>query len=71
MIDINRLKKELNNYIKEFDIDDSQIAMKVNHTYRVSALSKQLASHLGLNAEESAVSTCPALFLISIKSFLA
>ena len=52
MIDINRLKKELNNYIKEFDIDDPLIAMKVNHTYRVSQLSKQLASHLGLSDED-------------------
>ena len=52
MIDINRLKKELNNYINKFDVNDPQIAMKIKHTYRVSSLSKQLASHLRLSDED-------------------
>ena len=52
MIDINRLKKELNKYINEFDINDPQIEMKIRHTYRVSSLSRQLATHLRLSDED-------------------
>lgn len=52
MIDINRLKKELNKYINEFDINDPQVELKIRHTYRVSSLSRQLATHLRLSDED-------------------
>ena len=52
MIDIQRVTKNLKKYLDNFDINDKQIKLKVNHIYRVANLSKKLASSLGLEEED-------------------
>ena len=48
MIDIVRVKQTLNDYLKNYDIDDEQIKLKISHTYRVAELSKLLGKSLDL-----------------------
>ena len=42
MIDIVRVKQTLNDYLKNYDINDEKIKIKISHTYRVAELSKLL-----------------------------
>lgn len=52
MIDINKAKQFLDNYISKYDLEDEQIRLKKEHIYRVSNLSETLAFRLNLEKED-------------------
>ncbi len=49
MIDIERVRHQFYEYVKNFDIDDEQIKLKISHTCRVAKLSNFLATSLNLD----------------------
>lgn len=51
MIDIDKVQQSLKEYISSYDINDKQIKLKIDHIYRVSELSRRLASSLGLSQD--------------------
>lgn len=52
MIDINNAKKVFNEYVKNYDLNDGKIALKVGHILRVAALSKKIATSLNLSEKD-------------------
>ena len=52
MIDINNAKKVFENYVKDYDIKNGKIALKVHHILRVSTISKDIAISLNLSKED-------------------
>lgn len=52
MIDIERARNVFLEYVKNYDITDGKIALKVNHILRVSEISKCLATELSLPEED-------------------
>ena len=52
MVDIEKPKRAFAEYIKNYDIEDSKIALKVKHIYRVAENSKEIAVRNGFNEEE-------------------
>ena len=52
MIDIQKVKHKLKEYLNHYDINDQQIKLKIEHIYRVSDLSKRLAESLGLREDD-------------------
>ena len=52
MIDIVKAKKEFSKYVKNYDIKDGKIKMKIQHIERVSGIAKNLSTKLELNEED-------------------
>lgn len=52
MIDIENAKKVFKEYVKQYDINDGRIALKVAHIQRVSGISKRIAESLNLSKED-------------------
>lgn len=52
MIDILKAKKEFSKYVKNYDLEDDKIQMKVQHIERVSQIAKKLAIKLELKEED-------------------
>lgn len=52
MINIENAKKVFREYIKNYDLNDGKIALKVAHILRVSSISKRIAIALNLNEED-------------------
>lgn len=55
MIDIENAKKVFLEYVKNYDITDGKISLKINHILRVSEISKYLANELNLSEEDIAL----------------
>lgn len=52
MIDIKRARQEFKNYVKNYDINDKKIKLKIAHIERTSLISKKIAESLGLEQED-------------------
>lgn len=52
MIDIKKARNVFNEYIKNYDINDGKIALKVAHILRVAGISKKIAESLQLSNED-------------------
>lgn len=52
MINIEQAKNEFKKYLQQFQASDSHIQLKIDHTFRVIAVSKTIAESLGLSEEE-------------------
>lgn len=51
MIDIHKVQLVLKEYLKNYDVNDKQIKQKIEHIYRVSELSRRLATSIGFDEE--------------------
>lgn len=52
MIDITNAKKELAKYVKNYDINDKKIKLKVMHIERTAQIARQIAENLKLEKED-------------------
>lgn len=52
MIDFIKAQKSFNEYLKDYDINDGMIQLKIRHTYGVVDLSEYIAKDLGLSDED-------------------
>lgn len=52
MIDIKKAEEEFEKYVKEYDINDNYILLKLNHTFRVKKICEELAIQLEMSEEE-------------------
>lgn len=50
-IDRKKVEDAFKEYTSHYDISDEKIKLKVDHTYRVAALSERIANSLGLSDE--------------------
>ena len=50
---MHNIISEFDNYVDNFDKEESMIRLKFFHSYRVMDLSKQIASSLNLNDEDT------------------
>lgn len=57
MIDIEHAKNVFMEYVKEYDINDGKIALKVNHILRVTEISNKIAKSLNLSEEDVSLAT--------------
>ena len=55
MINIEKAKQEFKNFTKNYDITNDRIKVKIDHTYKVSKNSKEIAKSLNLSEEEIAL----------------
>ncbi len=49
IIDRNKIKEVFQRYVEKYDISDTKIKLKVDHTYRVAALCERIAKSLRLS----------------------
>lgn len=61
MIDFNNAIKEFNTYLKDYDLNNEMIKLKVKHTYGVISLSEYIAKDLNLPKEDIELSKLIAL----------
>lgn len=61
MIDLIKAKQEFKEYLKDYDLKDERVKLKVTHTYGVVSASEYLADKLNLNDEEKDLSNLIAL----------
>lgn len=61
MIDLVKAKHEFKEYLKEYDLEDERVKLKVTHTYGVVTASEYLANKINLNKEETELSNLIAL----------
>ena len=61
MIDLIRAKNEFKEYLKEYDLKDERVNLKVTHTYGVVTASEYLANKLNLTKTEKDLSCLIAL----------
>ena len=52
-IDRKKVKNVFKKYTDNYDISDEKIKLKVDHTYRVAALSERIACSLGLGDDDT------------------
>ena len=52
MIDIEFAKREFNDYLKPFDVNNPKIALKITHTYKVVSSADYISKSIGLNEED-------------------
>lgn len=52
MIDIKNAKSVLTNYVKNYNLEDGKIALKLSHILRVAERAKELAENLNLSEED-------------------
>lgn len=57
MINTENAKKIYKEYANNYDISNHRIALKIAHTYRVSELSKKIATNIGENEENIEIAT--------------
>lgn len=57
MIDIENAKKIYKEYSNNYDLTNPKITLKIAHTYRVSELSKKIATEIGENEENIEIAT--------------
>lgn len=57
MIDLEKAKNEFINYTNNYDLNDSHILRKVNHSLRVMEVSKKIAEKLNLTNEQIDLAT--------------
>lgn len=57
MIDINKAKEKFIQYIEHYDLENRHLNRKQFHSYRVMAISKQIAQQLYLNEEQVKIAT--------------
>ncbi|MBQ6282689.1 MAG: HD domain-containing protein [Bacilli bacterium] len=61
MIDINRINKTFDDYVKSYDMNDELISLKYYHTYRVAENSKGICKSLNLNQENTNIAYAIAM----------
>lgn len=61
MIDLLKAKNEFKKYLKDYNLEDERVKLKVTHTYGVVDASKYLADKLNLNEEDAKLSELIAL----------
>ena len=61
MIDLLNAQKEFKNYLKDYNIEDERVKLKVTHTYGVVDASRYLSNKLNLNEEDTKLSELIAL----------
>lgn len=54
-IDIEKAKQEFKEYVKNYDPEDKQVKLKIEHIERVSQLAKNMAKELKLSEEDIAL----------------
>ena len=54
-IDIKKAKQEFKEYVKNYDPEDKQVKLKIEHIERVSQLAKNMAKELKLSEEDIAL----------------
>jgi len=52
MIDIQKAKQVFKEYIKDYDIENGMVKLKIAHMYRVTEISKKIAEELKLDQED-------------------
>ena len=52
MIDILKAKKAFKEYVKDYDIENKQISLKISHIERTSQIAKKIAESLNLDKED-------------------
>lgn len=60
-IDILKAKKAFNEYVKNYNIEDSKVQLKIKHTYKVVENSERIAKRLKLSEEEQRLAQLIAL----------
>jgi len=58
---MEREMKLFNEYVKQFDFNNTKIRYKFHHSYRVMEITKKIASSLKLNEEDTYIATLAAL----------
>ena len=61
MIDFIKAEKEFKEYLKQYDLTDGKIKLKIVHTYEVVKMSEYIATKLELNEEDIQVAKLIAL----------
>lgn len=51
MIDLSKAKEEFKRYVKNYDVENPNIARKISHTYRTVEVAKKIAEDLKLDEE--------------------
>ena len=57
MIDLEKAKQEFINYTNNYDHEDHMINLKINHSFRVMDISKEIAENLQLSEEDIELAT--------------
>lgn len=60
-IDILKAKKAFKEYVKNYNIEDSKVQLKIKHTYKVVENSEKIAKRLNLTEEEQKLAQLIAL----------
>ncbi|MCI8655277.1 MAG: HD domain-containing protein [Clostridia bacterium] len=60
-IDILKAKKAFNEYVKNYNVEDSKVQLKIKHTYKVVENSEKIAKRLKLTEEEQKLAQLIAL----------
>lgn len=60
-IDILKAKKAFNEYVKNYNIEDSKVQLKIKHTYKVVENSEKISKRLNLTEEEQKLAQLIAL----------
>ena len=61
MIDFSKSLEVFKEYLKDYDIENGSIKLKLRHTYEVVRKSEYIASRLGLNKENTELAKLIAL----------
>lgn len=56
-MDLDHAKREFQKYVETFDLKDKNIKLKLEHSYRVMEISREIATMLNLNEEEIHLAT--------------
>ena len=61
MIDIEKAELAFKEYLKDYNVNDEKVALKIRHTYGVVKASEYLAGAIGLNEDDTNLSRLIAL----------
>ncbi|MBQ5475650.1 MAG: HD domain-containing protein, partial [Lachnospiraceae bacterium] len=61
-IDREHIKKRFQEYVERYDISDTKIKLKYDHTYRVAELSDRIAKSLNLTDEDRNIAWTLGMF---------
>lgn len=61
MIDIQKAEKAFKEYLKDYNVNDEKVALKIRHTYGVVKASEYLAGAIGLDEDDTNLSRLIAL----------
>ena len=62
MIDVQKAKSIFSSYVNRFDLTDGRIKLKIQHSYKVSIIAKEIAIDIGLSEEEICLAEIIGLF---------